>query len=303
MDFDGNGTWSWEEFGSQRYAVDYDRDDNGLIEVSSLAQLNAIRWDLDGDGLLGGRDYAVAFPDAPVGLGCPSAGCTGYELTADLDFDTNGSGSADAGDDYWNDGAGWDPLGDNHLLDGTSRFRATFDGRGHTISNLYIRRPSTDDVGLVGFTDSPSAIRNVGLISVDVTGRDWVGPLAGYNASDADDSHQLRNWRSQGVTKTSEGWWVRTLAPFPRATHKPTSWRPIPPRTSAVWWDVTPATSFHPTPRATCRASTPWAGWWAETRALSRTAIPSAECPGRGRAPAVWSGSTTAQTLPTATGT
>ena len=29
---------------------DYDRDDDGLIEVANLAQLNAIRWDLDGDG-------------------------------------------------------------------------------------------------------------------------------------------------------------------------------------------------------------------------------------------------------------
>ena len=185
VDFDGNGTASWEEFGSQRYAVDYDADNDGLIEVSSLTQLNAIRWDLDGDGLLGGRDYAQAFPDAPAGMGCPSTGCTGFELTADLDFDTNGSGSADAGDDYWNDGAGWDPLGDNDLLDGTSRFRATFNGQGHAVSNLHIRRPNTDDVGLIGFTDSPSAIRNVALLSVNVTGRDWVGALAGYNASDA----------------------------------------------------------------------------------------------------------------------
>ena len=31
---------------------DYDADDDGLIEVSSLSQLNAIRWDLDGDGLV-----------------------------------------------------------------------------------------------------------------------------------------------------------------------------------------------------------------------------------------------------------
>ena len=29
---------------------DYDQDDDGLIEVSTLDHLNAIRWDLDGDG-------------------------------------------------------------------------------------------------------------------------------------------------------------------------------------------------------------------------------------------------------------
>ena len=34
-------------------AGDYDADDDGLIEVSRLEQLNAIRFDLDGDGKVG----------------------------------------------------------------------------------------------------------------------------------------------------------------------------------------------------------------------------------------------------------
>ena len=62
-------------------------------------------------------------------MGCPSEGCIGYELSANLDFDTNGSGDADAGDAYWNDGGGWDPIGD-----GDFGFNATFDGNGYTIS-------------------------------------------------------------------------------------------------------------------------------------------------------------------------
>ena len=33
------------------FLIDYDTNNNGLIEVDSLAQLNAIRWDLDGDGV------------------------------------------------------------------------------------------------------------------------------------------------------------------------------------------------------------------------------------------------------------
>ena len=44
----------------------------GLIEVSSLAQLNAIRWDLNGDGMVddavNGAAYATAFPVAEGGL-------------------------------------------------------------------------------------------------------------------------------------------------------------------------------------------------------------------------------------------
>ena len=32
--------------------VDYDSNDDRLIEISNLAQLNAIRWDLNGDGVV-----------------------------------------------------------------------------------------------------------------------------------------------------------------------------------------------------------------------------------------------------------
>ncbi len=112
--------------------VDYDIDNDGLIEVSNLTQLNAIRWDADGDGTSDGGNgnagYAEAFPEALEGKGCPNTGCVGYELTADLDFDTNGNGESDAGDTYWNSGKGWSPV---------PRFSAIFDGGEHTISNLY----------------------------------------------------------------------------------------------------------------------------------------------------------------------
>ena len=40
--------------------TDYDSDDDGLIEVADLAQLNAIRWDVDGDG---GADDPTASTD------------------------------------------------------------------------------------------------------------------------------------------------------------------------------------------------------------------------------------------------
>ena len=31
-------------------STDYDADDDGLIDINNLDQLNAIRWDLDGNG-------------------------------------------------------------------------------------------------------------------------------------------------------------------------------------------------------------------------------------------------------------
>ncbi len=164
---------------------DYDSDDDGLIEVSNLAQLNAMRWDLDGDGSARNSGYARAFPNATPDMGCPSEGCAGYELTANLDFDTNGSGDADAGDVYWNGGDGWFPIGggggwfspgDNDLI-----FNATFDGNGYTISNLYIYRPTQDHVGLIGALGEHNRVANIGLAAVNVSGAGFVGGLIGFS--------------------------------------------------------------------------------------------------------------------------
>ena len=79
--------------------ADYDLDNDGLIEINDLADLDEIRNNLDGSSL-----YASS-------TGCPAEGCNGFELTADLDFDTNGNGEIDAEDDYWNDGRGWEGIG------------------------------------------------------------------------------------------------------------------------------------------------------------------------------------------------
>ena len=157
---------------------DYDADKDGLIEISNLAQLAAIRADLNGDGVSPAPAYAAAFPNAMPGMGCPDDGCTGYELVADLDFDTNGNGAADAGDAYWNNGAGWVPIGDDD-----HRFTADFDGNNHTIANLYIDRSDYfSRVGLFGSV-SGSSIKRVGLVSVAVSGYYYVGSLVGYSTS------------------------------------------------------------------------------------------------------------------------
>ena len=136
--------------------VDYDADDDGLIEVSGLAQLNAIRRDCR--------------------HGVPFHRMHGLRVDRGLDFDTDGSGSADSGDAYWNDGSGWDPIGDR-----SNHFRAVFDGNGHSVSHLFIDRASTNRVGLFANTAALSVIRNVRLLSTDITDGSVVGGLVGYN--------------------------------------------------------------------------------------------------------------------------
>ena len=88
--------------------IDYDTDNDNLIEIRTLAQLNAVRWDLDGNGspqALRATDYAAAFPSALSGMGCMTT-CIGYELDANLDFDTNRNGTADSADAYYNNAWG-----------------------------------------------------------------------------------------------------------------------------------------------------------------------------------------------------
>ena len=147
--------------------------------MSSLAQLAAIRADLNGDGVSPAPAYAAAFPGAMPGMGCPDAGCTGYELVADLDFDTNGNGEADADDAYWNDGAGWTPIGESF----SHYFTADFDGNNHTIANLYISGiPNRSPAGMFGAV-SGSSIKRVGLVSAVVSGGSSVGGLIGASSN------------------------------------------------------------------------------------------------------------------------
>ena len=182
----------------------YDTDDDGLIEISTLAQLDAMRHDLNGDGRPttdGAPAYAAAFRNVTrVVCGARSNGeCEGYELMADLDFfDTNGDGQVDMDDDtngdgqvdaednttYWNAGAGWMPIGA-----GSNWFETTFEGNGYTISNLFVDRSSTNKVGLFGLAGASSAIRRVGLLDIRVTGDRQVGGLVGLSDSDITGSY------------------------------------------------------------------------------------------------------------------
>ena len=77
----------------------------------------------------------------------------------------------------FNSGTGWNPIGNNY----TNSFKGIFDGLGHTISDLYINRPTFDNQGLFGLTDSATTIRNIGLLNVDIKGYDNTGGVVGVN--------------------------------------------------------------------------------------------------------------------------
>jgi len=81
----------------------------------------------------------------------------------------------------WNSGAGFAPVSVNDV----------FNGLGHTITGLTINRPGEDYIGLFKALGAvaDASIRNVGLVGGSVTGRDYVGGLAGKNKSQISNSY------------------------------------------------------------------------------------------------------------------
>ena len=132
-------------------------NDTNLIDITTLEQLDVIRYDVDGNGMptSEGRDaYEAAFNISTDNRCLDAAGnvtpCQGYELMNDLDFK---KGSTDpANFSIWAEGStafgsissGWIPIGSD-----SRPFLTTFNGNGHTISNLYIKR-RTGTQGLFG---------------------------------------------------------------------------------------------------------------------------------------------------------
>ena len=182
--------------------TDYDTDDDGLIDINTLAQLNAVRYDLNGDGKQGTASaadwaiYTAAFSNPASGMGCKlddhdddattdtQPTCKGYELMADLDFDTDGDGDVDSSDTYPN----WTPIG-TEAKPFESRFEGNLtNGVMPKISNLTITSISGSSVeaGLFGATQIGAHIKNIGLVDVDIdittsSGYADIGALVGYS--------------------------------------------------------------------------------------------------------------------------
>gem|GEM_PF-1819986 len=75
----------------------------------------------------------------------------------------------------------WVPIGDNS--GSNSQFTGSFDGGGHTLTDLTIVAASLNHQGMFGYVSKGAVIENLGLIGVSVSGRYYVGGLVGYNSS------------------------------------------------------------------------------------------------------------------------
>ena len=134
-------------------ADDPDTDDDDFIDICDIEGLYLIRNGLDGK----------------------------YELRRSLDF--HSPLSYRDNDFIYN----WPPI---------DLFKGEFNGNGHTISNLQIdldedSNISANYVGLFRQIHSKAKISNVGLLNIDIVGRQQVGGLAGSNGGRISNSYVI----------------------------------------------------------------------------------------------------------------
>ena len=146
---------------------------DGMIPINNLEQLNAMRYDLTGDGQVdhagdqsdmtaAGTAYAAAFPYVQYAAGR----YTGYMLARDLSFIEAGSYASGTVNTAWTGaggGSGWLPVGP----DRSNPFSGTFDGGGHAIDSLFINRGGAR-TGLFG--QVTGTISNTGITRANVLG-------------------------------------------------------------------------------------------------------------------------------------
>jgi hypothetical protein len=142
-----------------------------------------------------------------------------HTLMNDLDSATSG---------YWelaspiaNQWNGWEPIGfvarifwDDPCGGGGSRedwyaLSGTFDGQGYEIRDLFIDRPTENDVGLFGAVDEGGVIKDIGAVNVTVIGEYGVGSLVGRNRGTVSNSYSIGNvtgeqWGVGGLVGTME---------------------------------------------------------------------------------------------------
>ena len=138
-----------------------------------------------GDGLTTETAYEISELGHLVWMGDTVTSSAGryYTLTADIDASDTGN---------WDDPRtsatpmeGFRPIGfpsssEAPSLDSVS-FRGIFDGTGHEVTSLTIKRETSEYVGLFGRVGAGGVIRNLSLRGGSIGGSFRVGPLAGAN--------------------------------------------------------------------------------------------------------------------------
>ena len=96
-----------------------------------------------------------------------------YKLTTNVDMNVAVPNPPAAGN--------WSAIG-YYVSNTAYPFTGSFDGQGHTIANLTINSPTADYQGMFGRIGSDSIVQNVRLVGGGISGRQYIGGIAGWSA-------------------------------------------------------------------------------------------------------------------------
>ena len=149
--------------GSQPFLAPFDSGEGteqSPFVIKNYEQLNNVRYYKSGNHFILANDI-----DASPSRSEGADGCTVY----DGQTEPNSASCS-----------GWKPIGCSVCESGSGgSFEGSFDGKGFAVSNLYIYRPNTNEIGLFASTSGVS-FHNIGLKNIDITGQVSVGGLAGW---------------------------------------------------------------------------------------------------------------------------
>jgi len=95
----------------------------------------------------------------------------------------------------WDNGAGFSPIGNS-----TTSFSGFYKGKNHAINNLYINRPSNNNVAFIGIISGASTrITNLGITNCNITGNQITAGLIGTYVNNLSASAILRNCYTSGT--------------------------------------------------------------------------------------------------------
>ncbi len=190
-------------------ADDVDADGDGLIELSTAAELNMMRYNFGGTSLKASAD--ATGNSSGCGNGGSITACNGYEQMANIDLNVLLPSNAASDTPNWVSIGGDCERGFCIGSDSSKVFRSIFDGNNHNISNMRIHIvTATTGHGFFGAASPPSIIRNAHIRNGSITSdggllNSAIGGLIG-------DAQSMRvNSSSVILTEITGGNWVGGL--------------------------------------------------------------------------------------------
>ncbi|MFW5998823.1 MAG: GLUG motif-containing protein [Halanaerobiaceae bacterium] len=113
--------------------------------------------------------------------------------------------AAETKDEEYNEGKGWDPIGEYDSSGKSRPFTGSFDGQNYEIKDLKINRSEEEVIGLFSYIEDGVVI-NLGIDTIDITGKRYVGGIVGYNKGVIKNTYTEGKINGEWITGGLAGW-------------------------------------------------------------------------------------------------